>query len=203
MFDWLWAPDPRQEPAFSLGPTAGRPPSIPQTGPRYDMAEPRGYPSPQREQREVRKSMYQKAVCGFGYSEDHHQGGPRGETHQLVPAKPGQPTSRYQGPLYRGVGGMESRFEEAQREAVRRLTEANSNEERALIYGYYMQAKYGDCKETQPSGSLEIMQWKEWLRHNGMSKESAMERYVYAVECVTNFTITPAGQTVDPVNGHS
>eukprot|EP00971_Amphidinium_carterae_P039360 773542-Amphidinium_carterae.1 len=70
---------------------------------------------------------------------------------------------------------MESRFEEAQREAVRRLTDSNSNEERALIYGYYMQAKYGDCKAAQPSGGLEIMQWKEWLRHNGMNKEGAME----------------------------
>mmetsp|Transcript_64870 Transcript_64870/g.154894 ORF Transcript_64870/g.154894 Transcript_64870/m.154894 type:complete len:199 (+) Transcript_64870:96-692(+) len=190
MFNWLWGPEARQEPHFSLGPTAGRPPSVPQTGPRYDMAEPRGYPTVERQQAATKKT-----VCGVPTSsqppkEPHH--------HELVPPKPVGPTARLQGPLHRGIAPIEARFEEAQREAVRRISDQNSNEERALIYGYYMQAKYGDCTETQPSGSAERMQWKEWLRHHGMSKESAMERYTYAVECVTNFTITPYGQLEDP-----
>jgi len=76
------------------------------------------------------------------------------------------------------------RFEDAQREAVRRLNDQTPEELKMMLYGFYKQAKEGDVKGDRPGYMAkrdDQMKYDYWARHRGMPSEDAIEGYVRTV----------------------
>jgi len=78
---------------------------------------------------------------------------------------------------------LEQRFEDAQREAVRKLRDQTPEDMKFMLYGFYKQAKEGDVKGERPGSwnNQEKTKYDYWARHRGMSKEQAIEGYIKAV----------------------
>jgi acyl-CoA-binding protein len=75
------------------------------------------------------------------------------------------------------------RFEEAQREAVRKLKDSTPQDIKLLLYGYYMQAKEGDARGVRPSLlSKERAKWDAWNACKTLTREQAIDRYVKCVD---------------------
>lgn len=57
------------------------------------------------------------------------------------------------------------------------------NDTLSKLYGYYKQAKFGDCDKECPNfwQVKEKAKWEAWNQHMGMKKEHAMKRYVKLV----------------------
>jgi len=78
---------------------------------------------------------------------------------------------------------LEQRFEDAQREAVRKLNDQTPEDMKFMLYGFYKQAKEGDVRSAPLLNwnSKEKTKYDYWARHRGMSREKAIEGYIKAV----------------------
>lgn len=78
----------------------------------------------------------------------------------------------------------EHMFEEAQREAVRRLNDETPDDQKFMLYGFYKQAKEGDVQGERPAfwNSRERSKYDYWARHKGMSREQAIDAYIRTVQ---------------------
>ena len=57
------------------------------------------------------------------------------------------------------------------------------------IYGYYKQATCGDINTERPDGFLEFKEkskWDAWESKKGLSKESAMRKYIRLIDELIN-----------------
>jgi diazepam-binding inhibitor (GABA receptor modulating acyl-CoA-binding protein) len=54
------------------------------------------------------------------------------------------------------------------------------NDTMLKLYGYYKQAKFGDCDSPSPNfwQIKEKAKWDAWVQHKGMTREHAMKRYI-------------------------
>lgn len=76
-------------------------------------------------------------------------------------------------------------------EEVKKLSSA-SNEDKLELYGYFKQAKEGDCSTQKPGGLFnqkEKAKWEAWNAKKGISKEEAQKKYIEKVDqlCGTQF----------------
>jgi len=78
---------------------------------------------------------------------------------------------------------LDQRFEDAQREAVRKLSDQTPEDMKFMLYGFYKQAKEGDVRGDPPRSwdRKEKTKYDYWARHRGMSREQAIEGYIKAV----------------------
>lgn len=79
---------------------------------------------------------------------------------------------------------VEQRFSEAQREAVRKLTDGTPDELKLLLYGFHKQATEGDAPSQRPAASASRVthqRYDSWLRHRGLPATQAMEGYIQSV----------------------
>jgi len=78
------------------------------------------------------------------------------------------------------------RFEEAQREAVRKLKDSTPLDVKFLLYGYYMQATEGDVKGVRPSliAPRDRAKWDAWNACKAMTREEAINKYVKCVDLI-------------------
>mmetsp|Transcript_51502 Transcript_51502/g.164932 ORF Transcript_51502/g.164932 Transcript_51502/m.164932 type:complete len:254 (-) Transcript_51502:34-795(-) len=92
--------------------------------------------------------------------------------------------SRKAEPL-KSMGPLELRFEEAQREVVRKLTDTTPEDLKSKLYGLYWQAEHGDATGAdKPShfNRRERAKYHAWEANKGMSREEAIAGYVRAVD---------------------
>lgn len=77
----------------------------------------------------------------------------------------------------------EMRFEDAQREAVAKLSQQTPEDIKLMLYGFYKQAKEGDVKGERPGfwNTRERAKYDFWARHQGMSRTQAIEGYIRTV----------------------
>merc|ERR1712048_468850 len=78
---------------------------------------------------------------------------------------------------------LESRFKEAQREALKKLKVSTPEEIKFRIYGLLKQAKEGDAKGQMPGATnqKERAKYDAWASLQGMSPQQAMEAYIKSV----------------------
>lgn len=78
---------------------------------------------------------------------------------------------------------IEERFEKASVD-VSLLSKRPSDETMLALYGYYKQAKEGDCSTPKPGvwDPKGRYKWDSWNKLLGMSKEAAMQGYIDVVE---------------------
>lgn len=78
---------------------------------------------------------------------------------------------------------LDQRFEDAQREAVRRLRDQTPDDMKFMLYGFYKQAKEGDVKSERLASwnKQEKSKYDYWARHRGLSREQAIQGYIKTV----------------------
>lgn len=96
---------------------------------------------------------------------------------------PGSPTA-----APKADGGFEllpshARFEDAQKEAVKRLTDSTPEDLKLQLYSYYNQATRGDVQGERPSffSRRERAKYDAWEAHLGLSRDLAIEAYIRTV----------------------
>lgn len=75
--------------------------------------------------------------------------------------------------------GLEQDFEQAIKN-VESLTTRPDNDTLLSLYGWYKQAKFGDCNISQPSifDPKGRAKWNAWNDVKGLDKEKAMKYYI-------------------------
>jgi len=79
---------------------------------------------------------------------------------------------------------LQMRFEDAQREAVRKLSDQTPGDVKLMLYGFYQQAQKGDVHPEEPgymAKPAERQKYQYWARHRGLSTQEAMEGYIRTV----------------------
>jgi diazepam-binding inhibitor (GABA receptor modulator, acyl-CoA-binding protein) len=78
---------------------------------------------------------------------------------------------------------LEQRFQEAQAEAVEKLSKQTPDDLRLMLYGFYKQATDGDVFGERPGffNSKERSKYDAWAAHKGMSRQDAIEGYIKVV----------------------
>jgi diazepam-binding inhibitor (GABA receptor modulating acyl-CoA-binding protein) len=63
---------------------------------------------------------------------------------------------------------------------------STTDDQKRILYGLYKQAREGDCNTTQPSmfNYIENEKWKSWNANKGISKNTAMEKYINYVNSI-------------------
>merc|ERR1740121_1428464 len=81
------------------------------------------------------------------------------------------------------VNSDSTRFEDAQREAVRKLKDSTPSDIKFLLYGYYMQATEGDVRGRRPNlvTPWDRAKWDAWSACMMMTREEAIDKYVKCV----------------------
>jgi len=79
---------------------------------------------------------------------------------------------------------LKLRFENAQKDAMAKLTASTPETTRMDMYGLYNQAAKGDVQGPRPGmfKRTEQKKWDAWKRREGMSREVAMTQYCSAVD---------------------
>mmetsp|Transcript_90211 Transcript_90211/g.263827 ORF Transcript_90211/g.263827 Transcript_90211/m.263827 type:complete len:669 (-) Transcript_90211:71-2077(-) len=79
---------------------------------------------------------------------------------------------------------LEKRFDIAQRDAMRTINDATSDDMKFMLYGFYKQAKEGNVTGSRPGffNHRERCKWDSWAQHRGMGPEEAIEGYIQSVE---------------------
>ncbi|KAJ4455875.1 putative acyl-CoA-binding protein [Paratrimastix pyriformis] len=78
---------------------------------------------------------------------------------------------------------LQERFEQAAVD-VALLSKRPNDQTQLELYGFFKQAKEGDCTTKKP-GMFDVRaryKWDAWNKHLGMTKEAAMEAYIALVE---------------------
>lgn len=149
-------------------------------GPMMGSTMGRGQIMPPESFHYVDKGWGHRESAGWGA---FSRGGEHGNQHFLPRTQPEKLTNWHNsGPT--ALAYIAERFDLAQREAVRRITNETDDRMKVLIYGYYKQAKEGNVKGKRPGvlHHFERTLWDEWARHEGMPREEAMDRYIKTIE---------------------
>mmetsp|Transcript_140361 Transcript_140361/g.448609 ORF Transcript_140361/g.448609 Transcript_140361/m.448609 type:complete len:258 (+) Transcript_140361:3113-3886(+) len=78
---------------------------------------------------------------------------------------------------------LEQRFEEAQKQAVRKLKDQTPADIKFMLYGFYKQAQEGDVRGQRPGfwDQEGATKYDFWARHKGLTREQAIEGYIKTV----------------------
>eukprot|EP00418_Pyrodinium_bahamense_P048803 CAMPEP_0179166600 /NCGR_PEP_ID=MMETSP0796-20121207/81860_1 /TAXON_ID=73915 /ORGANISM="Pyrodinium bahamense, Strain pbaha01" /LENGTH=674 /DNA_ID=CAMNT_0020869209 /DNA_START=11 /DNA_END=2035 /DNA_ORIENTATION=+ len=81
---------------------------------------------------------------------------------------------------------LKERFQDAQQEAMAKLSDTTPQDVRLLLYGFYHQAKKGNVLGTRPGffNTKDRSKFDAWAKLKDMSAEEAMEGYIAAVSLI-------------------